>query len=145
LFPISCSLLGSVSADFEHKVRHSRMDIDELESLPVDSDEPHLSNPSVDVIIALAGLDEVKGEHERTSLIKAMREAVRKRIEDLTERKRRNHYGHAAFLAAACIAVDKSGATSAWVDAIRNKFRRFPALQREMDRYLSQSRKKELK
>jgi hypothetical protein len=51
----------------------------------------------------------------------------------------------AASLAADCVAVDKSSATSAWLTAIRNEFRRFPALQREFDRYLSQPRKKALK
>jgi hypothetical protein len=65
-----------------------------------------------------------------------MREAVRKRIEGLTERKRRGYYDHAAFLAAACVAVDGSGATSEWIAAIRSEYRRFPALQRELDRYL---------
>jgi hypothetical protein len=119
--------------------------IDELKSSIPDSDEPCLPNPSVDEIISLAGLDEVKGDHERTSLIKAMREAVRKRIKDLTEHKRRNHYHHAALLAAASVAVDNSSAMSAWLAAIRSEYRRFPALQRELDRHLSQSRKKALK
>jgi hypothetical protein len=67
-----------------------------------------------------------KGNHPR--------EAVQKRIEELTKHKRRNHYDHAASLAAACVAVDKSSTTSAWLAAIRNKYRRFPALQRELDR-----------
>jgi hypothetical protein len=144
LFPIFCRLLGD-SGQFEHEVRHSTVSIDELKSSISDCDEPSLSNPSVDEIVSLAGLDEVKGDHERASLIKAMRVAVRERIEGLTESKRRNHYDQAASLAAACFAVDKSSATSAWLDAIRNEYRRFPALQRELDRYLSQPQKKALK
>ncbi len=142
LFPIFCRLLGDDSGYFEHEVRHSTMNIDELESLIPNCDEPSLSNPPVDEIIALAGLDEVKGDHERASLIKAMREAVRKRIEGLTKSKRRSHYHHAASLAAACVAVDNSSATSAWIDAIRSEYRRFPALQWELDHCLSQPRKK---
>jgi disulfide oxidoreductase YuzD len=71
-----------------------------------------------------------------------MREAVRKRIQGLTERKRRGYYNHAAFLAAACVAIDESGATTEWLAAIRKEYRRFPALQRELDQYLRQSRKK---
>jgi hypothetical protein len=66
-----------------------------------------------------------------------MREAVGKRIEGLTERKRRRHYDHAAFLAAACVAVEEPGATSEWIAAIRSEYRRFPALQRELDRCLT--------
>jgi len=145
LFPIFCRLLGNDSGYFEQEVRHSTMSIDELESSIPGSDKPCLPNPSVDEIIALAGLDEIRDDHERASLIKAMQKAVRKRIEGLTKHKRRNHYDHAAFLAAACVAVDESGATSAWIDAIRSEHRRFPALQRELDRYLRQSRKKALK
>jgi hypothetical protein len=117
------------------------MNIDELESSIPDCDQPCLPNPSVDEILALADLDEAKGDHERAGLNKAMREAVHKRIEGLTKRRRRNHYHHAAFLAAACVTIDKSDATSAWIDAIRSEYRRFPALQRELDQYLSQSRK----
>jgi hypothetical protein len=145
LFPIFCRLLGNDSGHFEHEVRHSTMNVDELKSPIPDFDEPCLPNPSVNEIVALAGLDEIKSDHERASLIKAMREAARKRIKDLTEHKRRNHYDHAASLAAICVAVDKSSTMSAWIDAIRSEHRRFPALQRELDRYLSQSRKKALK
>lgn len=142
LFPIFCRLLGDDSGYFKHEVRHSTMNINELKSLIPDVEEPCLPNPSVDEIVALAGLDEAKVDLELAILIRAMREAVHKRIEGLTERKCRNHYNHAAFLAAACIAVDKSGAASQWFAAIRNKYRRFPALQRELDRNLSQLQKK---
>jgi hypothetical protein len=143
LFPILFRLLGGDTGYFEHESWRLAADIDELESLPSDCDEPCLPNPSVDEIIALAGLDKLGVDHERASLIKAMREAVRKRIKGLTERKRRSHYGHAAFLAAACVAVDESSTTSEWIAAIRSEYRRFPALQRELDRYLSRARKKD--
>jgi hypothetical protein len=136
LFPILCRLLGGGSEHFEHKFRHPTVEIDELESLTADCDKPCLPNPSLDEILALANLDESRADRERAGLIKAMREAVRKRIEGLTERKRRGYYDHAAFLAAACLAVDGSGATSEWIAAIRSEYRRFPALQRELDRYL---------
>ncbi len=142
LFPILCRLLGGGSEHFEHKFRHPTVEIDELESLTEDRDEPCLPNPSVDEIIALAGLDGLRVDRERAGLIKAMRGAVRKRIEGLTERKRRNYYDQAALLAAACVAVDGSGATFEWLAAIRSEYRRFPALQRELDRYLGKVRQK---
>jgi hypothetical protein len=142
LFPIFFRLLGGDSGYFEHEGRYPHVDIDELESLTADCDEPCLPNPSVDEIIALAGLGGLRVDRERAGLIKAMRESVRKRIEGLTERKRRSYYDHAALLAAACVAVDGSGTTSEWIAAIRSEYRRFPALQRELDRYLAKVRQK---
>jgi hypothetical protein len=113
------------------------MDIDEWKSLSLDRDEPCLPNPSVDEIMALVGLDDVKSDAERASLIQAMQKAARKRIEGVTGHKSRRHYGHAASLAAACAAVDKSPGMSKWIAEIRSRYRRFPALQRELDRYLA--------
>ncbi len=141
LFTVLCRLLGGYSGHFEHEARHPAVDIDEMKSPTEDCDEPCLLNPSVDEIIALSGLDKSGVDDQRTGLIKAMREAVWKRIKGLTERKRRSHYDHAAFLAAACVAVDGSDATSEWIAAIRSEFRRYPALQRELDRYLNRERK----
>lgn len=142
LFPILCRLLGDDSGYFEHEARHPALDIDEMKLLTEDCDEPRLPNPSVDEIIERAGFEELRIDRERAGLIKAMREAVRKRLEGLTENKRRSHYSHAAFLASACVAIDGSDSTSEWIAAIRSEYRRFPALQRELDRYLSQARKK---
>jgi hypothetical protein len=66
-----------------------------------------------------------------------MQKAARKRVEGVARHKRRRHYGHAASLAAACAALDKSPGMSEWIAAIRSEYRRFSALQRELDRYLS--------
>jgi hypothetical protein len=99
-------------------------------------DEPCLPNPSVDEIMALAGLEDVKSDAERAGLIQAMQEAALKRIEGVAENKRRRYYGHAAYLAAACAAVDKSRGMSEWIAEIRSRYRRLPALQRELDRCL---------
>jgi hypothetical protein len=139
LFPIFCRLLGNGLRYLEREARHLDihvMDMDEMKSLSSDRDEPCLPNPSVDEIMALAGLDDVKSDHERAGMIRAMKTAARKRIEGVTEHKRRRYYGHAASLVAACAAVDKSSGMSEWIAAIRSKYRRFPALQREFDRHL---------
>jgi hypothetical protein len=142
LFPIFCRLLGDDSGYLERQARHRDtldirvLDIDELKSLNLDRDEQCLPNPSVDEIMALAGLQDMKGDDERAGLIQAMQKAARKRIEGVTEHKRRRYYGHAASLAAACVAVDKSPGMSEWITEIRSRYRRFPALQREFDRYL---------
>jgi hypothetical protein len=142
LFPIFYRLLCGRSRYLERGVPHRDtldihvMDIDELKALSLDRDEPSLPNPSVDEIMALAGLEDVKSDAERACLIQAMQKAARKRIEGVTEHKRRRYYGHAASLAAACVAVDKSPGMAEWIAAIRSRYRRFPALQRELDRCL---------
>ncbi len=143
LFPIFCRLLGGLSRHFEGEARHPDtldihvMDIDELKSLSSDRDEPCLPNPSVDEIMAFAGLEDVKSDDERSSLIQAMQKAALKRIEGVAEHKRRSRYGRAASLAAACAAVDKSPGMSEWIAAIRSKYRRFPLPKQEFDRYLA--------
>jgi hypothetical protein len=142
LFPIFCRLLGDHSPYPDREARHPDildnhvMDIDELKSLSLDRNDPCLPNPSIDEILDFAGLDAVKSDDERDGLIRAMQKAARKRIEGVAQHKRRRHYGHAASLAAACAAVDKSPGMSEWITAIRSDYRRFPALQREFDRYL---------
>jgi hypothetical protein len=142
LFPIFCRLLGDYLRYPERDARHPDalgshvMDIDDLKSLSLDPNEPCLPNPSVDEILDFAGLDAVKNDDERTVLTRAMQKAARKRIEGVTQHTRRRHYGHAASLTAACTAVDKSPGMSEWITAIRSEYRRFPALQREFDRYL---------
>jgi hypothetical protein len=142
LFPIFCRLLGGGSQYLERKIRHRDtldihvMDIDELESRSLDRDEPCLPDPSVDEIMALAGSEDAKSDAERACLIQAMQKAARKRIEGVTEHKRRRYYGHAASLVAACATVDTSRGKSEWIAEIRSRYRRFPALQREFDRCL---------
>jgi hypothetical protein len=142
LFPIFCRLLGDRSSYLGCESQHPDtpdnhiMDIDELKPSSLNRDEPCLPNPSIDEILDFAGLDAVKSEDERSSLIRAMQKATRKRIEGVTQNKRLRHYGHAASLAAACAAVDKSPGMSGWIAEIRSEYRRYPALQREFDRYL---------
>ena len=138
LFPIFCRLLGAGSPEIEfdtgpHGIRD--MDIDLLEPLGRDRDEPRLPNPAVEEIVSLACIPTVDGAKERSAVLKAMRAAAEKRIEGVTENKRRRYYGHAASLAAACVDVDASKASVEWMAAICSEYRRFPALQRELKRY----------
>ena len=140
LFPILCRMLGGGLEYFEREFRDPAMEAEELESLTTGHENPRLPNPSIDKIITLAAPDKSSVDRERSALIKAMREAVRKRLKGLTEHKRRNHYSHAALLAAACVAVDRSGAAAEWIAAIQSEYHRFPALRRELDRHLSKAR-----
>ena len=65
-------------------------------------------------------------------MMKAMRKAAEKRIAGVTEDKRRRHYRHAADLVLACSRIDDSAETTRWLTAIRDGYRRYPALQREL-------------
>ena len=65
-------------------------------------------------------------------MIKAMRKAAEKRIAGVTENKRRRHYRHAADLVLACARIEDSAETTRWLTAIRDGYRRYPALQREL-------------
>ena len=53
-------------------------------------------------------------------------------VAGVTENKRRRHYGHAASLALACAQVDGSTSGTKWLEGIRDEYRRYPALQREL-------------
>ena len=87
------------------------------------------------MFLALAGIDKVEDSSARTAMLKSMQKAAEKRLDGVTENKRRRHYGHAASLAAACMAVDETNNSSKWFAAIRDEYRRYPALQRELNRY----------
>jgi len=134
LFPLFYRLLGSTVQELGLDTGYpGHRDMDELEMLGRDRDEPRLHNPSVDDVLALAGIDTVEDPSARAAMLKAMQKAVQKRLDGVTENKRRRYYGHAASLAVACAAVDASGASMKWLAGIRDEYRRYPALQREFD------------
>jgi hypothetical protein len=142
LFPLFCRQLGGDPREFDLEGGSAGvrgMDVDELERFRGDRDGPRLPNPSVEEIVKLAGIGAVDHEAERASLLKAMRTASGKRIEGVTKNKRRRYYGHAASLAATCVTLDGSGASAEWMAAIRDRYRRFPALKREFGRFGSGS------
>lgn len=134
LFPLFCRLLG----DKQDGSRTHRgpygvrgMDIDEVEALARCKDEPALNAPSPQEILALAGISSIDSPKDRATVLDAMRKAAEKRIEGVTEKKRRRYYGHAANLAAKCVALDDSPVSFDWLIELRREYRRYPALQRE--------------
>ena len=126
LFPLFISLLGGIDLPDE-----PARDCDEL-SLLSDRDEPRLDTPEVADLIRLAGIQAPTEPARRAAVIKAMHTAAEKRIAGVTENKRRRHYGHAASLALACAQVDRSTNGTKWLEGIRDEYRRYPALQREL-------------
>lgn len=126
LFPLFVSLLGGIELPDE-----PARDYDEL-SLLSDRDQPRLATPEVAALIRLAGIQAPTDPATRAAVIKSMRTAAEERIAGVTENKRRRHYGHAASLALACAQVDGSTTGTKWLEGIRNEYRRYPALQREL-------------
>ncbi|MBN1425735.1 hypothetical protein JXA88_14375 [Candidatus Fermentibacteria bacterium] len=109
--------------------------IDEEEVRDVEPHGPVLADPTVEEIIALAGIGGDLCPADRTAILKALRTAAEKRIAGVTKHKRRSHYGHAAMLAAACVAAEPTPETEAWLDDIRTTYRRFSALQAELTQH----------
>jgi hypothetical protein len=108
-------------------------DFDEF-SLMSPRDGQRIDTPDVAVLVQLADVAAPTDGRTRTAVLKAMRKAAEKRIEGVTENKRRRHYGHAASLALLCAQVDATPEAAAWLAAIRDRYRRYPAFQRELAR-----------
>jgi len=125
LFPLFVSRLSDV--EFSEIMGDS-----DASTLSLDRGEPRLLTPGIMDLLELARVSEPGGTRSRAAMIKAMRKATEKRIAGVTENKRRRHYRHAADLALACARIDDSAETTRWLTAIRDGYRRYPALQREL-------------
>lgn len=124
LFPFFCSRLGGIELPAEPP------DIDEWR-LPSERDEPRLATAEVEELLQLADGRAIDAER-RDAVLRAMRVAAEKRIKGVVENKRRRHYAHAATLALACAEIDHTSGSAAWLAAIREEYRRYPALQHEL-------------
>lgn len=78
-----------------------------------------------EVFVPVRGVD-------RDAIRAAIRGAAETRIAGVVEAKRRRHYAHAASLVYACAAAEPSDDAAEWVARIRQRYRRYPALQREL-------------
>jgi hypothetical protein len=125
LFPLFVAMLTKVLFDSS-----GARDFDELSSY-ADRDEPRLTTPEIARLIGTAGAAIPDDGKARTAMLAAMRKAAERRIEGVTENKRRRHYEHAAALALTCARVDPEGST-VWLAKIRSEYSRYPALQREL-------------
>lgn len=138
LFPLFQTLLGGHGAARGAGVSPGGgVDPEGLDLLDsADDDGPRLATPGVDALLRVAGVAGVSGARARHVVLAAMRQAAEERVAGVTGQKRRRHYGHAASLVAACVACDGSAETGRWVGALRERYRRFPALGAEFDRHL---------
>ena len=139
LFPLFQALLGDKSASFSSSTAHPPgrgMDLEELELMTLDRDEPRLAAPEIDQVVEQAAVGGAAGGKVREIVIESMRKAAERRVEGVTGKQRRRHYEHAASLVAICAAIDASPATVGWVTRLREEHRRYPALRAEFDRHL---------
>ena len=137
LFPLFAQLLGGAVERARRDldpILHRGADLDELEAMTADPEDPHLATPEVDALIALAGVASISDATSRRAVLAAMKKAAENRVDGVTEQKRRRHYGHAAELVATCVGCDKTGETTRWAAALQNEYRRFPALRGELER-----------
>ncbi len=139
LFPLFTRLLGGKKKATSPRTElmvHRGMDIEELEAMTVDEDEPRLAAPDVDQLLEQAGIVSIPTPEARSAVVAGMRKAAESRLAGVTEQKRRRHYGHAADLVGACVSCAPSTDTARWVAALRAEHKRFPALRAELDRAL---------
>ena len=131
-------LVGRLFAD----LRYVSRDPSDMSCEEDDGANPRLATPSVAELIARARVVARIDARGRIAMLEAMQAAARKRVAGILGNKRRRHYDHAAILVACCLELaplaGKPGAIAKWVAALRRKYSRFPAFQRELDRALSE-------
>ncbi len=140
LFTALCRLLGGGSSGFFRTVptlskRHAQEDEPWIGEGAVD--RPRIPSPSVEALIERAGVDRIPSPLERGMVIEALRTAAEKRLAGIVESNRRSHYSHGAWLAVACVAVDESQDSLAWLAHVRESYRRRSALQKEFQVFLA--------
>jgi hypothetical protein len=110
-----------------------------LSSTAVDRGTTRAFAPEVAVLIERSGMERISDRASRAVVLAAMKTAAEKRVAELTQRKRRRHYRHAAELVAICVACDATRETRAWAAALRAGHRRFIAFVAELDRAMGAS------
>lgn len=137
LFPLFTQLLGAsrtpARSDLD-PMFHRGADLDELEAMTTDPEEPRLTTPEVDALLGLAGVASISDTTSRRAVLAAMKKAAESRVAGVTEQKRRRHYGHAAELVATCVVCGKTDETKRWAAALQAEYKRFPALRDELER-----------
>lgn len=142
LFPLFARLLGGQRTKTSMRsdpMTHRGLDLEELDAMTADREEPRLITPDVDALLELAGVDRISDGAARSVVLAAMKKAAESRTAGVTDQKRRRHYGHAAELVATCVACDRSGETARWAAALKAEYRRFPALREELERAIGAS------
>ncbi len=112
---------------------------DPLELLSSDDPRarPRLGTPSIVALIQDVSSSMTLADIDRDAMIDAMRIAAEKRVEGILSNSRRRHYGHAAMLAASCVAIaptDRGKDVSDWLAGLRETYKRRHAFREELTR-----------
>ncbi len=139
LFPVFSGILrddgpGPGSDPGPHTDRWTKFE--EREWTISEREGPHLETPGIDDVCKMAGVGGGVTEEARSAMLQAMRKVAENRLAGVVSCKRRRHYGHAALLVGTCAALDPAPDAADWVAKIRAEYRRYPALQRELDEAL---------
>jgi hypothetical protein len=100
---------------------------------------PTLETPSIVAVIQAVRLSIKLQTADRDAMLDAMRVAAEKRIEAILGHSRRRHYGHAAMLAAACVALAPTGRRQeliTWSTVLQQNYSRRSAFRQELWRAL---------
>jgi hypothetical protein len=99
-----------------------------------DEPKPKLATPSMVALFRSTRPRIALTEPDRDAAIDAMRVAAQKRVDGILGNPRRQHYGHAALLVAACVAFgQESRATEIlqWATDLRQQYWRRHAFREE--------------
>jgi hypothetical protein len=129
LFPLFLRVLGGVAEAAAAGAEPN------VPSDLAETDNPHAVLRQAWDLVGLASLSR-PSESDRALVLEAMRAAAARRAADVTSSKRRRRYGHAASAIAVCMRLDPSPEASAWLGAIREQYRRFPAFMEELARHI---------
>lgn len=110
---------------------------DPLEAFSPDEvgEKPKLAMPSIVALIQDVRSSIRLNEADRDAMLTAMRLATEKRVEGILGNSRRRHYGHAAMLAASCLALAPRGSEknlSTWITGLRQTYSRRHAFRDEL-------------
>ncbi len=137
LFPLFARLLEG--HERKTPAEHRVLDLGELEAVSPEPGGPRLVTPDVDALLAQARVDDISDATSRRAVLAAMKNAAENRLAGVTDQKRRRQYGHASELVAACVACDASSETARWAAALKQDYRRFPALREALERAIGTS------
>jgi hypothetical protein len=111
----------------------------EMLSAEVAAGRPTLETPSI-VAVIQAGRRSIKLQTaDRDAMLDAIRVAAERRIDAILSHSRRRHYGHAAMLAATCVALAPTGRRQEfinWIAALHRTHSRRSAFRQELTRAL---------
>src|SRR5207248_1510521 len=98
---------------------------------------PKLATPSISTLARDPCFSVELDQADREAMLGAMRIVAERRIEGILSNSRIRHYGHAAMLAASCLALaptDRHKDLSAWMVGLRQTYSRHHVFREELTR-----------